>query len=153
MFLRDDPVRWEQARKAVHVLWPDIPAWTSKIADDNTRLASVPERIVYDMLNEIRPKEIRIVTTATFRGLKADFGLARGSGPAAIFIEVFGMIQRGGSPCNAQAQNYQRKANRKLAIYAENGVSPTLIYLDDVCCPPRLRKLLHQAISQLEEAA
>jgi hypothetical protein len=148
---------WQYFRGEVNRLFPAIPSWTTSIAKDGTVLASVPERLVYEMLCALVPSNIRMEVHPLLgpksRGRSADFRLTDQWSARRLNIEVAGMIAKDGIPRFPNEARYRKDLVAKLDAYAAaREPAPYLIFIDEVCGDPeKLRDGLCQAVSELQE--
>lgn len=150
---------WIQFRKEVNRDFPSLPVWTGSVAMDGQELASVPERIVYEVLSSLLPLEIKLDVHPRLppsnRRRWADFRLTHGPSSRHRLIEVAGLVARDGVPRRPEEKKYRQQLVAKLEGYVAAGEpTPYLIFVDDICRDPAgLRAGLRQLIAELRGTA
>lgn len=149
------PSDWSGFRAAVAARYPDVPAWTPTVAQDGTRLASVPERMVYELLRPRLPCDITLVLHPRLpvpgRRFDADFGLSGRSGPV-LHVEVTGAVARNIAPELEHEHRMARRLAAKLEACAKAGLgAPVILYADDFGDRARLESGLDHLITAARE--
>ncbi|MBB3172881.1 hypothetical protein FHR90_000695 [Endobacter medicaginis] len=136
------PRDWTRVHDTAAARWPDLPK-SGSVARDGTVLDSLPERIVYEMLApRLKPRmalDLHQPIRARDARHRADFTLRCGA--ARRFIEVVGCCGSDRITRNDDERLWLARLDRRLAVYAAQGIVPVLIHLDLLAQPARLRTL------------
>ena len=150
---------WMQFRREVNRDFPDVPVWTHSVAADGQELGSVPERVVYEIMRNLLPLDVRLDVHPRLpppnRRRWADFCLTHDSSGRHRHIEVAGLVARDGLPRLPEEAKYRRQLVGKLEGYVAAGEpTPYLVFVDDICRDPDgLRAGLRQMLAELQGAA
>jgi hypothetical protein len=150
-----DAETWRKFRRAVTARYPDIPAWTSPVALDGRRLASTPERLVYEAISASTPPSTTITVDAAINPnagkWRADFVLQGRNCARRVYVEVAGLLASDRRPRTATEAAYAGRLDAKLAAYAAAGLpAPAIIYVDEVCNRTRLGAAVSRVLAALE---
>jgi len=148
-----DMSTWLAFRAEVQHMYPDVPAWTSKVAADGQRLDSVPERLTYEAIRRALPEAAVLSVHKPIHPAAgkrtADFTVAMPSGDT-LRIEAIGMIARGAAPSNATQELYSQRLAAKFLAYAAAGMPPPVtIYGNEIADPDRLRETVRQTLAAI----
>lgn len=141
---------WARVDTQARTRWPDLPP-AGKIASDGKTLESLPERIVYQILDSFKHEDMEIdLHQPIMSGLgaeKADLTLRRRS--AACFIEVIGSCGPNRITRNDHELRGLERFERREAFYRRVGITPVCIFLDLLARPEELKALCRSLVVRL----
>lgn len=147
---------WARMDAMARQRWSDLPV-TGKVAADETLLASLPERIIYQFLTDGRPPCVAIDLHQPIDDTSDDFraDITLRCRDVAHFIEVVGCCARDRIVRNAVERCGLIRTERRERFYEGRGIQPTMIFVDDFARPKELKAqcaaLIERVICEAED--
>lgn len=111
-------IEWSRVQQTAVRRWPYLPT-SGSIADDGTKLDSLPERIVYQMLCTLKRRNMHVDVHEPIclnQGLfRADLTLRKGS--VSRYIEVAGCCGSDRITRNEEERRWLARLDQRLAFY------------------------------------
>ncbi|WP_244150436.1 hypothetical protein [Acetobacter malorum] len=133
---------WARVQHMAGCRWPQLPA-PGSVATDGTKLDSLPERIVYQMLSVLKRRNMHVdvhepicISDGRFR---ADLTLRKGA--VSRYIEVVGCCGSDRITRNKDERTWLARLDQRLAFYRAQKIEPVLIWLDMFAHPAELKDL------------
>lgn len=133
---------WSRVQQIAAHRWPHLPT-PGSVASDGTKLDSLPERIVYQMLCTLKRRSIHVdvhepicLNEGRFR---ADLTLRKGA--VSRYIEVAGCCGSDRITRNEEERKWLARLDQRLAFYRAQKIEPVLIWLDMFAHPAELKDL------------
>lgn len=143
---------WARVDAQARARWPDLPP-TGKVASDGKVLESLPERIVYQILDSVKHEDMEIdlhqPIMANVGAEKADLTLRRRS--AACFIEVIGSCGPNRITRNDHELRGLERFERRENFYRRVGITPVCIFLDLLARPDDLKALCQSLVDRIAD--
>ncbi|KXV55866.1 hypothetical protein AD947_13965 [Acetobacter tropicalis] len=143
---------WARIDAQARARWPDLPS-TGTTASDGKILESLPERIVYQILDSLKHHDIEIdlhqQIMPDVRPEKADLTLRRRD--AACFIEVIGCCGVNRITRNDHECRGLERFERREAFYRRVGITPVCIFLDLLARPEDLKALCQSLVDRIAD--
>ncbi|WP_024716922.1 hypothetical protein [Gluconobacter oxydans] len=143
---------WAGVDTQARARWPDLPP-TGKIASNGKTLESLPERVVYQILDSLKHEDMEIdlhqPIMADLGAEKADLTLRRRS--AACFIEVIGSCGPNRITRNDHELRGLERFERREAFYRRVGITPVCIFLDLLARPEDLKALCQSLVDRIAD--
>ncbi|MFE8871567.1 hypothetical protein ACE4RV_00030 [Acetobacter persici] len=146
---------WARMDAMARQRWPNLPV-AGKVAADETLLASLPERIIYQFLTAGRLPGVAVDLHQPIDDTSGDFraDITLRCRDAAHFIEVVGCCARDRVVRNAVERRGLIRTEQRERFYAGRGIQPTLIFVDDFArsqeLKARCRALIKRVLSEAE---
>ncbi|GBR36560.1 hypothetical protein AA101099_0402 [Neoasaia chiangmaiensis NBRC 101099] len=131
---------WARMDAMARQRWPELPV-AGKVAADETVLASLPERIIYQFLAGGRSPGVAVDLHQPIDDTSDDFraDIALRCRDAAHFIEVVGCCARDRVVRNAVEKRGLIRTEQRERFYEGHGIQPTMIFVDDFARPQELK--------------
>lgn len=133
---------WARVQRMASCRWPHLPA-PGSVATDGTNLDSLPERIVYQMLNKLLRRNMHVDVHEPIcldKGLfRADLTLRKGS--VSRYIEVAGCCGSDRIIRNSEERTWLARLDQRLAFYRAQKIEPVVVWLDMFARPDALKDL------------
>ncbi|OUJ04940.1 hypothetical protein [Acetobacter malorum] len=143
---------WARIDAQARARWPDLPS-TGTTASDGKILESLPERIVYQILDSLKHHDMEIdlhqPIMADVGPEKADLTLRRRD--AACFIEVIGCCGVNRITRNDHECRGLERFERREAFYRRVGITPVCIFLDLLARPEDLKALCQSLVDRIAD--
>ncbi|MFT8520594.1 hypothetical protein [Gluconobacter oxydans] len=145
------PSVWACLLRRVEQRWPDLPSQGS-VASDGTRLNSTPERIAYEAIKPIVPRDVALDLEIALDPLQqprfySDFAIRYGS--RVIHIEIVGACGADRVTRNDWEARLLAQFDRRLEVYRQKCLTPEIWYLNDLLEPAQLQKRFLALVAQL----
>jgi hypothetical protein len=136
------PGDWKRFQQTVAARWPDLPT-TGDVASDGARLESLPERIFYEHIELVRPRDIALdlhqPICPEHGAQRADMTLRLNQ--TAAYIEIIGACGSALVTRNENEARWLEKLRARLLFYKACGITPSCVFLDTLVQPEALRQL------------
>lgn len=131
---------WARMDAMARQRWPDLPV-AGKVAADETLLASLPERIIYQFLTAGRFTGVAIDLHQPIDDTSDDFraDITLRCRDVAHFIEVVGCCAKDRVVRNAIEKRGLIRTELREKFYESRSIQPTMIFLDDFAQPQALK--------------
>lgn len=133
---------WSRVQQTAAGLWPHLPV-SGPVASDGTKLDSLPERIVYQMLCTLKRRNMHVdvhepicLSEGLFR---ADLTLRKGN--FCRYIEVAGCCGSDRVTRNDDERKWLARLDQRLAFYRALDITPVVVWLDMFARPEALKDL------------
>ncbi|KFL91131.1 hypothetical protein AmDm5_0707 [Acetobacter malorum] len=133
---------WSRVQQTAAGLWPHLPV-SGPVADDGTKLDSLPERIVYQMLCTLKRRNMHVDVHEPIcldQGLfRADITLRKGN--VSRYIEVAGCCGSDRITRNDEERRWLARLDQRLSFYRALDITPVVVWLDMFARPAELKDL------------
>ncbi|GFE94770.1 hypothetical protein [Acetobacter persici] len=131
---------WARMDAMARQRWPELPV-AGKVAADETVLASLPERIIYQFLAGGRSPGVAIDLHQPIDDTSDDFraDITLRCRDVAHFIEVVGCCARDRVVRNAIEKRGLIRTEQREKFYESRGIQPTMIFIDHFARPQELK--------------
>ena len=133
---------WSRVQQIAACRWPHLPV-SGPVADDGTKLDSLPERIVYQMLCTLKRRNMHVdvhepicLDEGRFR---ADLTLRKGN--ISRYVEVVGCCGSDRVTRNDDERKWLARLDQRLAFYRAQKIEPVVVWLDMFARPEVLKDL------------
>lgn len=133
---------WSRVQQIAACRWPHLPV-SGPVADDGTKLDSLPERIVYQILKGFLRRSMVLdvhepIGLAQGR-FRADLTLRKGN--FCRYIEVVGCCGSDRITRNEDEREWLARLDQRLAFYRAQKIEPVVVWLDMFARPKELKDL------------
>lgn len=133
---------WSRVQLTAARRWPHLPV-SGSVASDGTKLDSLPERIVYQMLCTLKRSNMHVDVHEPIcpneGRFRADLTLRKGA--VSRYIEVAGCCGSDRITRNKDERTWLARLDQRLAFYRAQKIEPVLIWLDMFAHPAELKDL------------
>ena len=147
----EGPGVWACLLRRVEQRWPGLPSH-GRVASDGTRLNSTPERIAYEAIKPIVPRDVALDLEIALDPLQqprfySDFAIRYGS--RVMHIEIVGACGADRVTRNDWEAHLLAQFDRRLEVYRQKCLTPEIWYLNDLLEPAQLQKRFLALVAQL----
>ncbi|AFW01762.1 hypothetical protein BAR24_14945 [Gluconobacter oxydans] len=147
----EEPGVWAGLLRRVEQRWPGLPS-RGRVASDGTLLNSALERIAYEAVKPVVPRDVALDLEIALDPLQqprfySDFAIRHGS--RVMHIEIVGACGADRVTRNDWEAHLLAQFDRRLEVYRQKCLTPEIWYLNDLLEPAQLQKRFLALVAQL----
>ncbi|MEN3165798.1 hypothetical protein [Gluconobacter sp. OJB] len=147
----EEPGVWACLLRRVEQRWPGLPS-RGRVASDGTRLNSALERIAYEAVKPVVPRDVALdleiaLDPSQQPRFYSDFAIRFGS--RVMHIEIVGACGADRVTRNNWESHLLAQFDRRLEVYRQQRLTPEIWYLNDLLEPAQLQKRFLALVAQL----
>ena len=147
----EGPGVWAGLLRRVEQRWPGLPS-RGRVASDGTLLNSALERIAYEAVKPVVPRDVALDLEIALDPLQqprfySDFAIRHGS--RVMHIEIVGACGADRVTRNDWEAHLLAQFDRRLEVYRQKCLTPEIWYLNDLLEPAQLQKRFLALVAQL----
>ena len=147
----EEPGVWAGLLRRVEQRWPCLPS-RGRVASDGTLLNSALERIAYEAVKPVVPRDVALDLEIALDPLQqprfySDFAIRYGS--RVMHIEIVGACGADRVTRNDWEAHLLAQFDRRLEVYRQKRLTPEIWYLNDLLEPAQLQKRFLALVAQL----
>ena len=147
----EGPGVWAGLLRRVEQRWPGLPS-RGRVASDGTLLNSALERIAYEAVRPVVPRDVALDLEIALDPLQqprfySDFAIRHGS--RVMHIEIVGACGADRVTRNDWEAHLLAQFDRRLEVYRQQCLKPEIWYLNDLLEPAQLQKRFLALVAQL----
>ncbi|MBS1051894.1 hypothetical protein [Gluconobacter japonicus] len=147
----EEPGVWACLLRRVEQRWLGLPS-RGRVASDGTRLNSALERIAYEAVKPVVPRDVALdleiaLDPSQQPRFYSDFAIRFGS--SVMHIEIVGACGADRVTRNNWESHLLAPFDRRLEVYRQQRLTPEIWYLNDLLEPAQLQKRFLALVAQL----